>query len=941
MLRSIFGKMAMETDQASEASVTDKSSLEEQRHELEHKEQSLQAQHAQPQEAQEKLPAPQDEQENQTQQTAAQTELAKQNPQPAAQDEQEKQGQQSAAQTEQDKQAQQPVAQTEQAKQAKLLAAKTAQAKQAQLLDVQNKLQEEQAKLLAVKTQLQEEQAKLAQLQKEQAQLQADQAKLQKEQAQLQADQAKLQKEQEQLHSDQTKLQEEQAQLQIAKDLQLITEKTFAEQKQQALDEFQQQFAELKKQQQSKLVDDIQAEELAAKQASQERLQQYQRELEEARSSLLAKLSAQEKDLLATQEKQLDDALRARIQVVAQREQNAAQQEQYLGNKEAELNALKQQLLVQQQALKTSQEQIPQLVTEQCAAQMQVMQGKVKDLQQFIEQLQLENSHLSSVIDTYKLLEQKFGGKAPEAILQELKDRELRIADLRRELTERPPRELEQRYAELAAREKQLTASNQELADKMTQMSAVCATRATEAYEKDNLRQELEYSQQQLELLSAHNNMLQGEIDRLQSQYNDPSGRAERISALETPYITAEPRLIRQDWGNDADDELRWLSWIAQRCRESGFIFPTRLLHAFHTSLKCSDWSPLTVLAGVSGTGKSKLPQLYSVFGGINFMLLSVQPNWDSQESMLGFFNSIDNVFDAQPVLRFLAQSQHHADENYPYGMRDAVNIVLLDEMNLAHVELYFAEFLSKLELRHGLGAANLPNIEVKIGAKIAPYLLRLGRNVLWVGTMNEDETTKSLSDKVIDRSCILHFPRPKEFNRISSTSLLPSRPDELLPFNVWQRYWQQHDSAFSTEEIAPFKQLVEDINAALAKAGRALGHRVWQSIEAYMANYPAVINLRKTNASPTAIKHAMQLAFEDQLVLKIMPKMRGIETRGVAKQQCLDVIGSKLAEQKYSILDDFIAACELGYGQFMWNSAAYLEKNGEDVGVDLTSLGE
>ncbi|MBU3843909.1 MAG: hypothetical protein H9847_03425 [Candidatus Anaerobiospirillum pullicola] len=927
MLRSIFGKMAMETDQASEASVTDKSSLEEQRHELEHKEQSLQAQHAQPQEAQEKLPAPQDEQENQTQQTAAQTELAKQNPQPAAQDEQEKQGQQSAAQTEQDKQAQQPVAQTEQAKQAKLLAAKTAQAKQAQLLDVQNKLQEEQAKLLAVKTQLQEEQAKLAQLQKEQAQLQADQAKLQKEQ--------------EQLHSDQTKLQEEQAQLQIAKDLQLITEKTFAEQKQQALDEFQQQFAELKKQQQSKLVDDIQAEELAAKQASQERLQQYQRELEEARSSLLAKFSAQEKDLLATQEKQLDDALRARIQVVAQREQNAAQQEQYLGNKEAELNALKQQLLVQQQALKTSQEQIPQLVTEQCAAQMQVMQGKVKDLQQFIEQLKQENSHLSSVIGTYKLLEQKFGGKAPEAILQELKDRELRIADLRRELTERPPRELEQRYAELAAREKQLTASNQELADKMTQMSAICATRATEAYEKDNLRQELEYSQQQLELLSAHNNMLQGEIDRLQSQYNDPSGRAERISALETPYITAEPRLIRQDWGNDADDELRWLSWIAQRCRESGFIFPTRLLHAFHTSLKCSDWSPLTVLAGVSGTGKSKLPQLYSVFGGINFMLLSVQPNWDSQESMLGFFNSIDNVFDAQPVLRFLAQSQHHADENYPYGMRDAVNIVLLDEMNLAHVELYFAEFLSKLELRHGLGAANLPNIEVKIGAKIAPYLLRLGRNVLWVGTMNEDETTKSLSDKVIDRSCILHFPRPKEFNRISSTSLLPSRPDELLPFNVWQRYWQQHDSAFSTEEIAPFKQLVEDINAALAKAGRALGHRVWQSIEAYMANYPAVINLRKTNASPTAIKHAMQLAFEDQLVLKIMPKMRGIETRGVAKQQCLDVIGSKLAEQKYSILDDFIAACELGYGQFMWNSAAYLEKNGEDVGVDLTSLGE
>ena len=86
--------------------------------------------------------------------------------------------------------------------------------------------------------------------------------------------------------------------------------------------------------------------------------------------------------------------------------------------------------------------------------------------------------------------------------------------------------------------------------------------------------------------------------------------------------------------------------------------------------------------------------------------------------------------------------------------------------MNLAHPELYFAEFLSKLELRRGMKGADVPSLPVKIGAGMPPYQLPLGRNVLWTGTMNQDETTKSLSDKVLDRSIIIHFPRPTELKR-------------------------------------------------------------------------------------------------------------------------------------------------------------------------------
>ena len=331
----------------------------------------------------------------------------------------------------------------------------------------------------------------------------------------------------------------------------------------------------------------------------------------------------------------------------------------------------------------------------------------------------------------------------------------------------------------------------------------------------------------------------------------------------------------------------------------------------------------MTVLAGVSGTGKSELPRLYSHFGGINFLSLSVQPNWDSQESMLGFFNSIDNKFDAQPVLRLLAQSQKAQAEGYPLGLEDVMSLILMDEMNLAHVELYFAEFLSKLELRRGRKGNEVPSLEVKLGAGIQHYDLPLGRNVLWAGTMNQDETTKSLSDKVLDRGIVINFPRPTTLERRRQLKPLGDQAP-LLSRKLWESWWCR-ESKFNDDQILPFKGFIEDMNTSLSKVGRALGHRVWQSIEYYMSNYPDVLEAQRNNDDASLVK-AMKVAFEDQLVQKVMPKLRGIETRGKSKSDCLDRIRTQLVNDDYTIIDDFDLACEFGYGQFIWNSANYLK---------------
>ena len=123
-------------------------------------------------------------------------------------------------------------------------------------------------------------------------------------------------------------------------------------------------------------------------------------------------------------------------------------------------------------------------------------------------------------------------------------------------------------------------------------------------------------------------------------------------------------------------------------------------------------------------------------------------------------------------------------------------------------------------------------------------------------------------------------------------------------------------------------------MNASLSVTGRALGHRVWQSIEYYMANYPDVRAAQRIS-DKEALAKAMHIAFEDQLVQKVMPKLRGIDTRGKSKTECLDKIRGQIVRgidrNTFNLTEDFDLACDLGYGQFIWQSANYLNDGNMD----------
>jgi NifU-like protein involved in Fe-S cluster formation len=665
-----------------------------------------------------------------------------------------------------------------------------------------------------------------------------------------------------------------------------------------------------------------------------------ERELEERRKEFTENL---EKELLKEAKlrrklfnEQIEEELKEhKLEMFREKKENRDSKKEY-NEKLAQLDFREQDLEYQKDRLNMSKENLEKRkanlqdeIADKMSAERALFEDQKSLMEEQIRSLRESIMTTSRLIANFEDLKLKLGDEDPASLLLKLKTYELEITNLREELTARPSREMEKAYERIVAERNQMHFKIDELSDENITLKRNLQLQREIEYQIDELSERNKSLEQRYESVNADNNRLMQELKRLNASYERESDREARIRDIERPYLEEElPRMTEEV------DELQWLNSISDSCMNYGLQFPQRILYAFHTALKTAEWSPLTVLAGVSGTGKSELPRLYSHFGGINFLNLSVQPNWDSQESMLGFFNSLDNKFDAQPVLRLLAQSQKPVTAEYKYGLKDSMSLVLLDEMNLAHVELYFAEFLSKLELRRGQRGDKAPKIEVKLGAGMQQYDLTLGRNVLWAGTMNQDETTKSLSDKVLDRGIIINFPRPTILQRRMALKALGT-PAPLLSRNVWEKWWCK-ESVFTEEHILPYKVFIEELNSHLSKVGRALGHRVWQSIEYYMCNYPLVLEAQR-NEDETALVKAMKIAFEDQLVQKVMPKLRGIETRGKSKTECLDKILAQLKNDDYKIVEDFEFACEFGYGQFMWNSANYMaEILGEDDKVEV-----
>lgn len=430
-----------------------------------------------------------------------------------------------------------------------------------------------------------------------------------------------------------------------------------------------------------------------------------------------------------------------------------------------------------------------------------------------------------------------------------------------------------------------IAAAQDQLKNLNTDIDSLRSTKNTLDSQVKQLKEEAERLERQLkedrlarEVAQQAVVQAKSDLARVQGETNEASrvlaevaevrkSNAECWNDLDAPYIgnAKAPQASNLD-------EMEWLEQFFNNLNNHHILFNERSLKAFHTGLKCADVSSLVVLAGISGTGKSLLPELYAASLGMNFLSVAVQPRWDSPQDLFGFYNYMEGRYKATELARLLWQFDKHNNpkSKQEFQQQMPMSLVLLDEMNLARVEYYFSDLLSKLETRNGIDPAQpdqrfKAEIEIECNASASREKRRrlfVGGNTLFVGTMNEDESTQTLSDKVIDRSNVLRFGRPKTLGaKPDKTRFLAACVGQHITEANWGKWHCKNP-----QRLERVEKLLESVNDALDKVGRPFAHRVCQAIKSYVQFYPGNTELDFNSA------------VADQLEMKILPKLNGLE---------------------------------------------------------------
>jgi 5-methylcytosine-specific restriction protein B len=275
-----------------------------------------------------------------------------------------------------------------------------------------------------------------------------------------------------------------------------------------------------------------------------------------------------------------------------------------------------------------------------------------------------------------------------------------------------------------------------------------------------------------------------------------------------------------------------------------GGYYPGGEVCRFHGALNFLPHKHFVIVSGLSGTGKTQLALKYSravhglKTGDIDpfLFLCPVRPEWTDPTGLTGYYDVLSNRYVVPPFLEAVLLATAY---------RDSPVFVILDEMNLARVEYYFSDVLSSIETEEPLQlhSSGIP-LEGTTGSSI-PAELPLPRNLYVTGTINIDETTNTVSDKVLDRAIVIDM---SAVNLAGFLADLEKRTPVL-----------KDGRAFCEAYLVA----AQDI---MSTHGSGFGYRVAEEVVRYHAF--AAQHLKETPAAIT----------DDLMVQKVLVKLRGTE---------------------------------------------------------------
>lgn len=369
-------------------------------------------------------------------------------------------------------------------------------------------------------------------------------------------------------------------------------------------------------------------------------------------------------------------------------------------------------------------------------------------------------------------------------------------------------------------------------------------------------------------------------------------------------------------------------------------IYSDDIIRRFLGALQSNE---LIILSGPSGTGKTSIVTAFAEAIGGLAKIISVKPSWTETEDLIGFYNPIEKSYISTPFLDALVEAKK--DEN-----KDKLYLICLDEMNLSHVEYYFAEFLSKLEINKNNPSIELYSKEIfnevlesivdtidlisgeqldisvesikkwcednskvyteeimQLKKKIKfiekyPAIFSISSNVRFVGTVNIDQTTKSISPKVIDRSFIIELLK------------FGSKVEDIKGEKVEEKFIPAYTfNLNSKEELS--EQSMEIINEL------DLTNQVLEILDCdYNSRTYKHISEYLSNLEQWEIEFDKSHVLSDLIAMKILPRINAssknktdekyvkwIELKNILDKKCSDDVRSKISKMDRGLEEDNI----------------------------------
>lgn len=324
----------------------------------------------------------------------------------------------------------------------------------------------------------------------------------------------------------------------------------------------------------------------------------------------------------------------------------------------------------------------------------------------------------------------------------------------------------------------------------------------------------------------------------------------------------------------------------------AGLYFQKQLIARFISSLLTK---PFVILTGLSGSGKTKLAQAFAQWicqDESQYRIIPVGADWTNREPLLGYPNALkpgEYVMPDSGVLDLIMQAINNSE---------LPHFLILDEMNLSHVERYFADFLSVMESKDEIRLYSEGTVENGVPAK-----LKVPDNLFIIGTVNIDETTNMFSPKVLDRANTIEFRVTKDEMESFLGNIREINMDALAGKGAGMAksfLEMAENKSFATEDIEAINASLVRFFGELKKTGAEFGYRSATEILRLIHHLSSLDNTLTTNQKT-----------DIAIMQKLLPKLHGSR-----RKLCpvLETLGSFCISGEIKIIKDVFDNPEFDY---------------------------